>query len=470
MRRGVHYTSLMKKLFRNFAFRAVWGCRDEGGGVMVYSAFFIVLALSVGALVLDVGRMTVLRSQMQDRADAGAMAAAVQLNGRDGAQARATAVAMNAMSQMSGIPGDGEDLNVQTVNFYSEYDPTPVAATGDEDSKVVEVILEPRRVNFFLEPILNPSGDEHYKDLAALAVATANPFICQAPPLMVCDPGEADPSMSLTLVENIGRQVVLKPPPPGGGTWGPGIYGLLALPDGSSGANSIEDALAAVEPEDCYSLDVLTAPGVKTNKVRHGINARFELDHLSNPAPDVINYPKDVEIEADPTVLMGSGDWGIDAYWAAKHEGPVPVELQQGPQSASRYQVYLYEQGLEFGRNGWLTIYPVDGTLPGGYAMVSPGGQSIPEDAANPDDPDYDGVPSQPVASNGYERRLVQVAVLQCVAEGVQGSHTYPTNGNFVEIFITQAVKDDKGIYGEIVIPLSPSNDPDFHANVKLID
>ncbi len=111
----------MKKLFRNFAFRAFWGCRGEGGGVTAYSAFFIVFAIGVGALAIDVGRMAVLRSQMQDRADAGAMAAAVQLDGRDGAQARATAVAMNARSQMSGIPGDGEDLNVQTVNFYSEY-------------------------------------------------------------------------------------------------------------------------------------------------------------------------------------------------------------------------------------------------------------------------------------------------------------------------------------------------------------
>ncbi|MCH6590538.1 MAG: hypothetical protein IH806_08555, partial [Proteobacteria bacterium] len=76
-----------------------------------YSAFFIVFAIGLGALAIDVGRMTVLRSQMQDRADAGAMAAAVHLDGREGAQARATAVAMNATSQVSGIPGDGENLN-----------------------------------------------------------------------------------------------------------------------------------------------------------------------------------------------------------------------------------------------------------------------------------------------------------------------------------------------------------------------
>ncbi len=62
--------------------------------------------------------------------------------------------------------------------------------------------------------------------------------------------------------------------------------------------------------------------------------------------------------------------------------------------------------------------------------------------------------------------------MLQCVAEGVQGDHTYPTYGNFLEMFVTQAIGKEPGgaIYGEIVRPLTPSNDPDFHANVKLID
>ncbi len=471
----MYYIFPMKKWFRKFEVKRVGVRRGEAGGVTAYSAFFTVFAIGVGALALDVGRMTVLRSQMQNRADASAMAAAVHLDGRSGAQTRATAVAMNAMGQMSGISGDGQDLNVQTVNFYSEYGATTVAATGDEDSRFIEVILEPRRVDFFLEPVVNPSGGPHYKNLAARAVAGANPFICAAPPLMICDLGEADPTMGLALKSNIGRQIMLKMPPGNNATWGPGNYGLLALPDGSIGADDIGNALASVVPADCYSTEVSTATGVKTNKVQNGINARFDLPGgLPYPAPDVINYPKDVEIEADSTVLMGSGNWDIDAYWAAKHGGVVPVELQQGPQSASRYQVYLYEQGLEFGRSDTdgQTIYPVNGALPAGYTLVSPAGPSIPVDPLNPDDPDYDGVPSQTVAANGYARRLMQVAVLQCIAEGVKGSHAYPTNGNFLELFLTQTVDDAPAgaIYGEIVSPLSPSNDPDFHANVKLID
>ena len=319
-----------------------------------------------------------------------------------------------------------------------------------------------------LEPLLVTASGTHSQTLEATATAGVEPFICHAPPLMICDPGELDPTQDLSLVANIGRQIALKPPPSGGSAWAPGNYGLLALPDGSIGANDLEAALAAIEPADCYGLDVGTAPGVKTNKVQNGINARFDVGSgFDDPAPNVINFPKDTDVEADPNVSMGNASWDLLGYWTAKHASPLPVELAD----ASRYQVYLYEIGLEFARNGKQTIYPIEGALPGGYSTVTPTAPDIPVNAGFPEDPDYDGVPSLPVASNGYARRLVQVAVLQCQAENVKGSHEYPSNGNYLEMFITEAVDGAPagGIYAEVVRTLTPTNDPDFHANVKLV-
>ncbi|MHA1598560.1 MAG: hypothetical protein ACTSV1_07540, partial [Alphaproteobacteria bacterium] len=59
-----------------------------------------------------------------------------------------------------------------------------------------------------------------------------------------------------------------------------------------------------------------------------------------------------------------------------------------------------------------------------------------------------------------------------CQSEGVKGSHEYPTNGNYLEMFITEAVDGapEGGIYAEIVRTLTPSNDPNFYANVKLVE
>lgn len=440
----------------------------DGGGVAIYTAFFGSLAIGAGALAVDVGRMTVLRSQMQDRADAGALAGAAQLDGRVGAQGRATAVAVDAMSQVSAIAADAPALGVEEVRFYSAFTPTPVAATGDEDSKFIEVVLAPKRLDYLMAPVFDHFSGPRQGTLQASAVAGSKPFICHAPPLMICDPAESDPALDLALPANAGRQIQLKPPQSGGGAWAPGNYGLLALPDGSIGASDIEDALAAVEPADCYTLDVSTAPGVKTNKVQNGINARFDIPGgLPHPAPNVINYPKDPAIAASASAVFGDGDWDLDGYWNDKHGGAPPTELA----GASRYQVYLYEQGLSFARNGRQTIYPVTGELPAGFGMIAPGGPDIPENPTLPDDPDHDGVPSQPVAGNGFARRLVQVAILQCVANNVQGHHTYPTNGRYVEMFLTEAVDEEPagGIYGEVVRELTTLNDPDFHASARLV-
>ncbi len=442
--------------------------RDEKGGVAVFAGFFTVLALGAGALVLDVGRMSVLRSQMQNRADAGAMAGAAQLDGRAGAQVRATTIATAAMSQSSAITSSASVLGVNSIAFYSAITPSPVLATSDEDSKYIEINLDPKNVDFLLEPLLAAAAGTGSQTLNASATAGVEPFICHAPPLMICDSGENDSTQDLSLPANVGRQIALKPAPSGGTAWAPGNYGLLALPDGSIGANALEAALAAVTPADCYGLLVGTAPGVKTNKVKNGINARFDASGgIDGPAPNVINYPKDDDVALDSTLTLGNATWDIATYWTDKHATPLPTDLI----GASRYQVYLYEQGLEYGRNGRSTTYPITGALPVGYTVVTPAAADIPVNATHPDDSDYDGVPIQPVASNGYARRLVQVAVLQCQAENVQGAHEYPSNGNYLEMFITEAVDDAPagGIYAEVVRTLTPTNSPDFHANVKLV-
>lgn len=58
--------------------------RDKSGGVAVYAAIFSMLALSAGSVSVDLGRLITLKSQLQHRADAGALAGAVQLDGRTG--------------------------------------------------------------------------------------------------------------------------------------------------------------------------------------------------------------------------------------------------------------------------------------------------------------------------------------------------------------------------------------------------
>ena len=165
---------------------------EERGGVAVFGAMVTLIGIGAGAVAVDVGRMTVLRSQMQNAADARAMAAAVQLDGRDGAQNRARTVAEDIMHHGSTIPSDEIEMEVSTVNFYSQYTPTKIAATNDQTSQFVEVVLEARQVDLLFEPVLDmlTGNDSNSTRLTTYAVAGPDPFICHAPPLMICDYGD----------------------------------------------------------------------------------------------------------------------------------------------------------------------------------------------------------------------------------------------------------------------------------------
>jgi hypothetical protein len=450
--------------------------RDQAGSVAVYAAMFSAVAVGGGVLAIDFGRAALLQTQMQDSADAAAMSGAFHLDGKEDARVRATNVALNAIRNRSNIPrdGNGTELSVAPAGiiFYSALKPTPVVATEDLDARFIKVGLVTKKVAHMFGPTLNviTKGNQTETSLTATSVASVSPYICNAPPLMMCDLAELDPGLDPTKKSNIGRQIRLKEPQAGGGAWVPGNFGLLSLPDGSSGASDLESALAAVEPADCYQLDVLTATGSKTVKVKDGINARFDISPLPDPpAPNVINYPRDVALIASADAKMGDGTWDIAGYWLAKHGAVVPPELA----GATRYQTYLFELGETYGRNGRETVYPVPETgLPAGFVPVIPGAADIPVNAANPTLPDFDGVPQNAPAGNGPWRRLVQVALLQCVADGINGKGTYPTHGRYVELFITQEVRSppNAAIYGEIVRSLSPLNDPEFHANVRLVE
>ncbi len=458
--------------------------RDERGGIAAYAAMAALTAIGAGAVAVDVGRAAILRTQMQNTADARAMAAAAQLDGRDGARTRATAVATNTMDAQTALAADDDEIEIKEPVFYSQYTPTKILATSDQDAAIVEVTLEARRVDYLFAPILRfvgtGSGPES-QTIVTYAAAQPEPFICHAPPLMICDYGDKgggvhDSGDDLRNPIHAGRQIRLKEQG-AGGSWAPGNFGLLALPDGSSGSSDLEAALAALSPEDCYSLDVTTATGSKTQKIVDAVNSRFDLtgNPWPYPAYDVVNYPRDSELITDINEKLGSGNWDLAGYWSDKHGGSVPSDLAD----ATRYQVYLYELGLDYARNGKQTMYPVPPALPAGFTVTDSPPASIPV-AANPSfehDPDYDGEPrpSNPPFHNDPEkdapRRLIQVVQLQCTSQNVQGKHDYPTQANYLEVFITEYMEapPDAHLYGEVVRSITPTNTPEFHANVRLI-
>jgi hypothetical protein len=434
---------------------------DRRGATSIYVAFAGTLALSGGVLALDIGRVVVLRSQMQGAADAAALSAAAQLDGQTGAITRATAAASDAISNTTNLADTAGKFTVQSIVFYNDLDPSDVVTADDDDAVYTQVTLVPRTISIFLAPALqaiSSSGtvtDEF--TLEATARAGVIPIICAAPPFMACNPSESGGAADDILdPDNAGRQLLAKSGP-GGGSLAPGNFGLLCPSSGNCGAANVSDALAA-DPGGCYASTVSTSPGVQTQQARNGINARMDAGNKNPkyPAQNVMDYGRDSDMSG--STIVGNGDWDPETYWSTNHSGETePSDLA----NYTRYQIYLYELGETFYRNSNKTVYPTtDITLPSGYSTVTPGSASIP--AA--------GVPTS-TASTDIKRRVMKVAVLECTALGVQGSGDYPTYGRYVEVFLTEEIATTgANTYAELVGPLLQQYSDDIHINVQLVE
>jgi hypothetical protein len=310
--------------------------------------------------------------------------------------------------------------------------------------------------------------------------------------MMICNPLEdSDPATPDDIPDDsyAGKSIALKQGIQGGGTWVAGNFGLLDLPTdadyGAGGAVAVAAALSAEDPEGCYGFSlVTTAPGSMTVSVSDAINTRFgwdETDSTIVPAPNVMAYPKDIQMQTDIdngiSTVIGDGVWDLATYWATNHSGvAMPPELS----GATRYQVYLYEQGVSYwkknGKNVLVTELDQTG---GGYTEVDPADYPLaavlPVNAGDPDDVWTDGEPppGQTVSTSGQERRIVRVNILNCTNLDVQGHGDYENDGGYVEMFITEpsdGPMDGAGIYGEFVRSLNPRISLEFHGNVRLTE
>ena len=196
-------------------------------------------------------------------------------------------------------------------------------------------------------------------------------------------------------------------------------------------------------------------------------STRFDLtgNPWPYPAYNVINYPRDLELIVDINEKLGSGDWDLAGYWAAKHGGSVPTDLAD----ATRYQVYLYELGLDYARNGKQTMYPIADALPAGFTVV---------DA--PRRTPSRSLPTRPTrtirittASRGHRNRLTTMIRPRTIRDGwcrscssnaprtaSRESTNIRREANYLEVFITEYMQDPPNahLYGEVVRAITPTD------------
>ncbi|WP_235901974.1 pilus assembly protein TadG-related protein [Alcanivorax sediminis] len=452
--------------------------RRQEGAYLVMMTVLIIILIAIAALAIDVGRLLVMRTEMQNAVDAAALAAAAELDVDDNAQSRAKAAARGLLEHDArfarasellgdvGLPdsafeffcviGSESDVDPNVTGFTdfcsgSEVEPGKYAATGDADTHYVRLTLDPALVgdgdrftaDLIFLPALRALGINVADTASAVASALAgrNFFTCNYPPMAMCDPWESEGSHFRDEME-VGAHIEMRNQGGNNEQWSPGNFGFLEPPNAGPGATDVAEFIANEGNVGCNPATFTTKTGSMTNKTQGGWNTRFGIYDGPNPfqsydadyppAPNVVAYPLDNGTNSVDS-RIGDGLWDVEGYWSVQH-GPAPIpNAWNNANPPTRYEVYEYEIA-----NG----LPTDGA---------------------PDDP-----------AGGADRRVMNMAVLSCEALGLTGGKKegviFPADG-FARMFLVKPAEGPPNLtfYGEF-LGWEQENDDDYHIQIQLYE
>lgn len=429
---------------------------DERGGVAIYVTLIAVALFGIIGLALDASRAMVLNSEAQAAADAAALAAASQLDGTPTAIARADTALANLVENRQRLASTGAGAvaiaGVRYLNGLPADDALPITdefvTTNPLEARFVEVATAPlSHINTFLRIV----GATDTLNITRRAVAGCNQIVCRAPPLMICNPAEqGNPGASFNIDDWRGRQILFIHQGGANASWAPGNFGYLAA--GGVGTPVLINALASTNGGNiCYGTEVTTEPGAKVG-ARNALNVRFGIyetpgfnnGDANNPlfAPDVNvrTMPRDL-VFTGPANRFGNGRWNCNAYWTANFAGsgvPKPAACTANTSGFTRYEMYEFE--IDHGL--------VDDPGPGGVT----------------------GIPPRGAANARRDRRIVYVAVVNCLDESVRGRVTVPPL-TYLRVFLTEPVSEPTGVevVGEVLdVVQVGQDDAVLYDNVQL--
>ena len=486
--------------------------RSADGAVAPTIAISLFALVAMGGVAFDYARLASMDSELQNAADQAALAAASQLDQESGAVLRAIAAAQGLISNQTIMANDGSAnaIGIPVVMFYETKADAENNVNGFtdptrfEDANFVRVAVAGREAFYALTPIV---GAFSSGDIGAEAVAGLGSAICKTPPVMLCNPAEPDGNNNTAFdfdanaLKGVGLRLIT------GSADAPGNFGFLETGFGE-GASNLARALGYNNPPgDCAPTNgVSTKPGMNA-VVMNALNTRFDVyangantcpsggtcspsrntrkDLVKNGAaaancgnwgeatipyrptpsatapsntpltsnyPNIMGHPRDichaVSLDGDckynsgTATRIGNGVWDRDAYFRVNYgwNDQATWTAQTGlPANATRYEVYSWElthptpadmtQGPFSGGRGY--SFPVC-TTPG----ITPNATTV-------------------------DRRRISAAVLNCEAEGLNGSEDDVTVLRWIDLFLvepshdrgtgTNKRTDSKDVYVEVI-------------------
>ncbi|MEW6629532.1 MAG: pilus assembly protein TadG-related protein [Pseudomonadota bacterium] len=454
--------------------RAFW--RDQRGIAMIFAAIMLPVLVGLALLAIDMSRANGLHNDMQKGADAYALAAAAELDGNPDAITRANSAIANLLTTNSTLFSTSGSHTLTTADITVTYltgipasDTIALSAAGLDSNNVNWATTDPKAAKF-AEVTVNSTafatifpasfvGGSNGMNLQTQAVAGFTNALCQFTPMFICNPYTSIGALQTALSGTSKPMIWLKEQQGGASAqYGPGNYGFLSSPEGDKSTGTITEMFAVTNPPACYGQNgVTTRPG-NIPPVDAGINTRFDMfsnggpyktdPTVNPPAPNVrkgmavknagknncsysapsngqaSNYkalPRDNCFYTGACAqagVLGNGTWDFTGYWNVNHPGAsTSGVLTSCGSSPSRYCVYKYE-------------------------IANPTLASGPEATA----------PQCNTTTQGADRRLLYVAVIDCVANTVKGGgQTLPVQA-FASVFVTEPAggAPNADIYGEM--------------------
>jgi Flp pilus assembly protein TadG len=266
--------------------------KRERGSILATSAIGMLSILLAVGLGVDISRFYLVKTELQNAADAAALAAVSALNGANTGINNAVTLATNKISNKYDFNKTG--ITIASVEFSQTLEGTYTSASGAlgqaDKIRFVRVTTAPSAVTIsFAGSVLGKT-----KNLSATATAGYSaPLneICNFLPITVIDYGSSTPitaGQTYTFRAQAGTAI------------SPGNYQLLALA-GAGGADVRVGLGAGVDacagPGAVYNVDTKT--GVTAGAVRQGINTRFDDYQSSQVNP--VDMPPDKNIQENIT-------------------------------------------------------------------------------------------------------------------------------------------------------------------------
>lgn len=441
--------------------------RNQEGATLVYVAALSGVMLGVVGLSYDLGRHYILSTELQKAADAAATAGAFQLD-PNGAPATVTAKVTAAVQN---APVTANSSRLATSNGIIDITPSSIrlhsSVPADDDDPIpvsmevppynyVTVTTEAKVSNNVFGRLV---GQPANVTLSATATARRGRAICQITPLAICNPEEAgtgNAGAAFNVNDYLGTQILVRAIGNGNQAWAPGNFGFLNSPGFGGGAPGLFESLATASPANCFNATVTTEPG-QTNGARNALNTRFGIyqnpqpggvdgenvfppaanvykgfntqdpNHCSSPAPNAAFRKLGRDTDLSDSNRFGNGEWDCLDYWSVTHPSdPAPAGCADSTtNSVTRWEVYRYEN-----ENGYVSNTTSSTEERGTPVCNGAGNPPVPYDPLNLAD----------------DRRVVTMAVLNCLDNGVSGRWTGPAEG-FINGFLTEPVVDGDMVF-----------------------